>query len=120
MKISSSKAKGRRLQNYVRDILRRIFIDEWTKYPRLEPDDIKSQTMGMTGEDIVLSPRARGYIPYSFECKNVEKLNIWDSIKQCESNCGDRCPVLVFKRNGTDVYAVLKFENFVNLIKERN
>ena len=54
------------------------------------------------------------------ECKNVEKLNIWDSIKQCESNCGDRCPVLVFKRNGTDVYAVLKFENFVNLIKERN
>ena len=60
----SSKAKGRRLQNALRDILRETF-------PILEDDDIKSQTMGMTGEDIVLSPAAKKEIPYSFECKNV-------------------------------------------------
>ena len=48
----SSKAKGRKLQNMVRDALRGAF-------PTLEEDDIKSQTMGMTGEDIVLSPAAR-------------------------------------------------------------
>ena len=62
--IKSSKAKGRRLQNYVRDWLRKIFCDT-TKVPRLKEDDIKSQTMGMTGEDIVLSPRAQEVIPYS-------------------------------------------------------
>ena len=61
MNVRSNKAKGRKLQNMVRDILRDSF-------PTLEEDDIKSQTMGMTGEDIVLSPAARKLIPYSFEC----------------------------------------------------
>ena len=54
----SSKAKGRKLQNFVRDQLRVAF-------PCLEEDDVKSQTMGMPGEDIVLSPAARKQIPYS-------------------------------------------------------
>ena len=58
MNPKSSKAKGRRLQNYVRDKLREVYIKLWTKAPRLEMDDIKSQTMGMSGEDIVLSPAA--------------------------------------------------------------
>ena len=80
MRISSSKAKGRRLQNYVRDRLHEIFIKSWKKLPKLEEDDIKSQTMGMTGEDIVMSPAAKKIIPYSFECKNVEKLNIWNAL----------------------------------------
>ena len=51
MKIKSAKAKGRNLQNLVRDRLRKIFVDNWTKMPKLEYDDIKSQTMGMGGED---------------------------------------------------------------------
>ena len=74
MKTKSAKAKGRNLQNYVRDKLRKIFVEEWTKVPKLEDDDIKSQTMGMGGEDIVLSPIAKRLIPYSFECKNTERL----------------------------------------------
>ena len=90
MKTKSAKAKGRNLQNLVRDRLRKIFVDNWTKYPKLEYDDIKSQTMGMGGEDIVLSPIAKKLIPYSFECKNREKLNIWESLKQCEDNCEER------------------------------
>ena len=60
MNVRSSKAKGRRLQNALRDILRKVF-------PSLEEDDIKSQTMGMCGEDIVLSPAAKRLIPFSFE-----------------------------------------------------
>ena len=40
----------------MRDKLRKAFIANWTKVPKLEEDDIKSQTMGMCGEDIVLSP----------------------------------------------------------------
>ena len=75
-----SKAKGRKLQNLLRDKLR-------VAYPSLEDDDIKSQTMGMPGEDIVLSPAARRKIPFSFECKNVERLSFWATVEQCESNC---------------------------------
>tara|TARA_R110002020_G_scaffold45737_4_gene130673 strand:- start:17698 stop:18069 length:372 start_codon:yes stop_codon:yes gene_type:complete len=114
----SSKAKGRRLQNYLRDKLRSLFIDESTFLPKLEYDDIKSQTMGMTGEDIVLSPAARRIIPYSFECKNVEKLNIWKALEQAESNCGESNPVVVIKRNRTKVYAVIELDDWLNLIKK--
>ena len=112
MKIKSAKAKGRNLQNLVRDKLRSIFVGK-----KLEDDDIKSQTMGMSGEDIVLTPAAKKQIPYSFECKNTERLNLWKSLEQCELNCEDRNPVLVIKRNRSEVYAVVKFDNFLNLIE---
>ena len=113
MKPRSAKAKGRRLQNKIRDELRQAF-------PMLEDDDIKSQTMGMPGEDIVLSPAAKKQICYSFECKNVEKLNIWATIEQAEDNSEDRHPVVIIKRNGTKVYALLEFNQFINLIGEKN
>ena len=114
MKIKSAKAKGRNLQNLVRDKLRSIFVGKV-----LEEDDIKSQTMGMSGEDIVLTPSAKKVIPYSFECKNTERLNLWKSLEQCESNCEDRNPVLVIKRNRSEVYAIIKFDKFLNLIEEK-
>ena len=109
----ASKAKGRKLQNLVRDKLRLAFTS-------LEEDDIKSQTMGMTGEDIVLSPAAQKAIPYSFECKNKERLDLWQSLKQCVDNCNGRDPILVIKRNGTKVYAVLEYETFISLVEEGN
>ena len=120
MKIKSAKAKGRNLQNLVRDKLRSIFVDKWTRVPRLEYDDIKSQTMGMGGEDIILSPIAKKLIPYSFECKNTERLNLWGSLKQCEDNCEGREPVLIIKRNRSEVYAVLKIDAFLDNIKEKH
>ena len=120
MKVKSAKAKGRNLQNLVRDKLRSIFVDLWTKMPRLEYDDIKSQTMGMGGEDIVLSPVAKKLIPYSFECKNTERLNLWKSLEQADDNSEDRMPVLVIKRNRSKVYAVIEFDNFLNMIGGSN
>ena len=118
MKIKSAKAKGRNLQNLVRDKLRSIFVGKVFWNQTIEEDDIKSQTMGMSGQDIVLSPSAKKVIPYSFECKNTERLNLWKSLEQCESNCEDREPVLVIKRNRSDVYAVVKFDNFLKSIKD--
>ena len=114
MNARSVKAKGRRLQNIVRDALRDAF-------PSLEQEDIKSQTMGMTGEageDIKLSPAARKVIPYSFECKNQERLNLWASLKQAEDNTPEGSDaILVIKRNGTKPYVVIDFDKFINLIK---
>ena len=49
MKSRSAKNKGKRLQNNFRDLLLEAFQE-------LEPDDIKSTTMGESGEDIQLSP----------------------------------------------------------------
>ncbi len=111
MKTSSKKGKGRRLQNFVRD---RLLLS----FPTLEPDDVKAAIMGESGEDIKLSPAARKKIPYSFECKNQERLSIWESLKQAETNCNDRCPVLIFKRNHSKTYAVIDIDKFMDLIKE--
>ena len=111
MKTRSAKNKGKRLQNSVRDILLETFKEQ------LEPDDIKSTTMGESGEDIQLSPAARKLIPYSIECKNQEKLNIWSALEQAENNSGDYDPVLIFKRNRTKTYAVLELKDFIRLIK---
>ena len=111
MNVRSSKAKGRKLQNMVRDLLR-------CSFPSLEEDDIKSQTMGMTGEDIVLSPAARKLIPYSFECKNVERLQFWAAIEQAESNSSGRVPVVVVKKNKREPYIAIPLDSFIELIKE--
>jgi|TARA_B100000123_G_C25477642_1_gene317698 hypothetical protein len=110
MKSRSAKNKGKRLQNNFRDLLLEAFQE-------LEPDDIRSAIMGESGEDIKLSPAARKLIPYSFECKNQEKLNIWESLKQAEENSGVSSPVLIFKRNRSKTYAVLNVEDFIKLIK---
>ena len=106
----ASKAKGRRLQNHVRDMLRLV-------YPQLHEDDIKSQTMGMTGEDIVLSPAARDLIPYSFECKNVERLQFWATVDQAESNIMEGTyPAIVIKKNRKKPYVAIELEHFLELI----
>ena len=113
MKSRSAKNKGKRLQNSIRDLLLETFR-------QLEPDDIRSAIMGESGEDIKLSPAARKLIPYSFECKNQEKLNIWDSLSQAEENAGDYDPVLIFKRNRSKTYAVVNIDKFIELINENN
>ena len=106
-----SKAKGRKLQNLVRDRLRVAF-------PSLEEDDVKSQTMGMPGEDIVLSPAARKQIPYSFECKNVERLQFWSAVEQAEANCKEGIDaVVVIKKNRKQPYIAVSFKVFLELIK---
>ena len=111
MKTRSAKNKGKRLQNSIRNILFETFKED------LEPDDIKSAVMGDSGEDIQLSPAARKLIPYSIECKNQEKLNIWSSLEQAEDNSKESIPVLIFKRNRSKTYAVIEFKEFVKLIK---
>ena len=82
----------------------------------LETNDIESQVMGMSGEDIVLSPAAKKVIPYSFECKNQERLDLWKSLEQAEGNSQERFPVLVFKRNRSKVYVAIEFEQFIKLM----
>ena len=110
----ASKAKGRRLQNYVRDMLRDV-------YSQLHEDDIKSQTMGMTGEDIVRSPAAKEVCAFSFECKNVERLQMWQAIEQCETNCTiPHVPAVVFKKNGKEPYVAIPFTVFCDMLQFEN
>ena len=91
MKTRSAKNKGKRLQNDVRDLILETFTE-------LEPDDVRSTTMGDSGEDVLLSPAARKLFPFSVECKNQEKLNIWSSLEQAEDKCRTTHTLLVYSK----------------------
>lgn len=109
--IRSRKNKGKRLQNYTRDKILETFKE-------FHPDDVKSAIMGESGEDIKLSPAARKTFPYSIENKCQEKLKIWDAIEQAETNCKENnIPVVVYKKNFSDIYISIPFEHFMELIK---
>ncbi len=105
---SARKAKGRRLQNKVRELL----IEKFD----FHPDDIKTAVMGESGEDIRLAHSARQKFPFSVECKNQEKLNIWSSLEQAEDNSNNYKPLLIFKRNRSKTYVTLSLEDFLDLL----
>ena len=109
--ISSRKAKARNLQNKVVETLLQ-------KYPHLTNNDIKPSIMGESGIDIKLSESARKTFPFGVECKNQESLNIWSALAQCEENAEleHLIPALIFKRNRSHTYVVLKIEDFEKLI----
>ena len=111
MKPRSAKNKGKRLQNKVRDLI-------LEKFNSLESDDVRSITMGESGEDILLSPAARKLFPFSVECKNQEKLNIWKSLEQSETNSGKHTPIVIFKRNRTKTYVALEIKKLLELLNE--
>lgn len=114
MKTSSAKAKGRRLAASVKEAL-------LTSQDTLQDADIAVTPSGVTGEDLWLSPAARLWFPFIIECKNQEKLSIWEALKQAESHKkeGDkRVPLLCFSRNRSDTYVALKLSDLLNLIKK--
>ena len=111
MKTSSAKAKGRKLQQWMRTLL----IEKLD----VHPEDIESRSMGAGGEDLIMARAAREKFPYSIECKNQESLNVWKSYEQAESNSGDYEPVVFIKRNNQKPLVVVDAEYFVRLHNER-
>lgn len=112
MRPQSAKAKGRLLQKWVREKLIEA-LD-------IHPEDIESRSMGAGGEDLIMSRAARKKFPMSVECKNVEKLNIWDAYEQASANSGDYEPIVVMKKNGKKPLVVVDAEYYIQLFKEKN
>ena len=110
MRPQSAKAKGRRLQQWVRDQL----IEQL----EVHPEDIESRSMGAGGEDLIMARAAREKFPHSIECKNVEKLNVWDAYEQASANCGDYEPLVVMKKNGKKPLVVVDAEYFIRMYRQ--
>ena len=109
IKTSSAKAKGRNLQKWVREKL----IEELN----IHPEDIESRSMGAGGEDLIMARAAREKFPHSVECKNVEKLNVWEAYEQAKTNCGNYEPIVVMKKNHKKPLVVVDAEYFIGLFK---
>ena len=110
MKTQSAKAKGRRLQQWFRDLL----IEKLN----VHSEDIESRSMGAGGEDLIMARAARKKFPYSIECKNQESVNVWKSYEQAEENSGDYEPIVVLKRNNTKPLVLVDADYFVRLHDE--
>jgi hypothetical protein len=109
--VRSRKSKGRKLQNYIRDIFRSIFKEQ------LELEDIESRQMGGAGTDIVLTPAAKKIIPFDIECKNQEKFNLNSAMKQAVDNAKpDRIPLVVFTKNKDNIYVSLTLNDLLKLL----
>ena len=110
MKPSSAKAKGRALQDWIRNKL----IEEFN----IHEDDIKTAVMGESGEDIKMARAAREKFPFSIEAKNVEKLNVWQAYEQAKENAGDYEPLVVMKKNRKKPLVVMDAESFIKLMNQ--
>ena len=89
----SGKAKGRRLQNWVRDQLKLILY--------------------LTGADVKLtSDEARKVFPFDIECKNAESVNVWKAYEQASQH-GELEPLLIIKKNGKKPLVVLDATYFM-------
>jgi len=111
MKTASVKAKGRTLQQTVRDKILDAF-------PRLEKDDVVSTSMGAGGEDIKLSPAARRSFPFSVEAKSRATISTYKWYDQAVANAGSGVePLLVIKANRRKPLVVIDLDAFMDIVK---
>lgn len=111
MKNRSLKQKGKRAVLEVRALLLK-------QAAHLDATDIIKPIGSRSGPDLSLSAKAKESYPFTFEVKNQEKINIWEAIEQSESHgeAAGLTPLLVFRRNRSDLYVTLKFEDLLKLI----
>lgn len=109
-----AKALGREGQKKVKELLLAAF-------PDLEEDDIYSRPMGSPGEDLMLSPKARKYLPFDIEVKYGKQVNLIRANQQAEAECrGKHTPLAVGcyrLEKPQQFYCALKLEDFLDLLK---
>lgn len=109
-KTQSRKAKGRRAQQEVAERLKQFL--------GVSDNDIKSLPMGSQGTDIWMSEAVLEKLPLAIEVKNQESIQIWAAIAQAEANAAPgTMPMVAFKRNRTEMHAVMKFEDLLHLLE---
>ena len=113
MKPNSRKAKGRYLQNIVKDRIIKL-------YPVLGKDDIRTSLMSETGADIKLtSHTSRKLFPYSIECKNRQDFKtLYAYFAQARRHLALE-PLLVVKMNRERPLAVIDLDHLFELLEDK-
>lgn len=109
MKASGRRVKGKRLEKKFAQMLREFGLDK------------KAQRRAFSGA--ISMVRGRGDIltslPYSFECKNQERLDFWGNWEQAESQATmAKPPIVVYSCNFRPIMVYMKAETLLNILKE--
>lgn len=59
-------------------------------------------------------------LPYHFEVKRTERLNVYDAMAQATRDAGDYMPVVVHKKNNSKWIAIMDIDDLFDLIKITN
>lgn len=111
LKPGSAKAKGRALQNYVRDVIHRL--------SGLDVHDVRGTPMGVTGEDVWLSTHARTMFPITIECKNHKRMGVYKFYHQARRHQPDFEPVVVIKQDYDNPLVLVDADFFFTMLYER-
>ena len=110
MLVASLKAKGRGFQ-------KRIVMMILDCFPSLKPDDVRSTSMGASGEDVQLSPAARELLDVSIEAKNQERIGVRKSWEQTVANAKDHIPLLFMTWNRGDELVCMRASYYFSLLR---
>ena len=110
IKVSSAKAKGRRLQQWVRNYLH-------SNLKGVEKDDVTSTPGGVNGPDIGLSPLARKLFPWTVECKSRSSFSVYEALEQAERNLiKNTKPIAILKGDRKQPLALLYAEDLLEIL----
>jgi hypothetical protein len=111
MKNNSRQAKGRYLQNIVRDRIVKL-------YPSLTKKDIRTSNTGENGADVrLLTHTAKKLFPYSVETKNMKSYRLlYEAFKQAQRHTNME-PLLVLKGHREKPVVIIDMEHFFNILE---
>jgi hypothetical protein len=109
---ASRKQKARLHQQSVQG--RILKLDE-----KLTEEDVRSAPMGVPGEDLQLSPRAREVFPFNVECKRRKAFAFYKDMEQAEGH-GPHTPLLFMRADRKKGVVMMYEEDFFKLIGEQN
>ena len=80
------------------------------------PLGYREQVNGLWGEDLILARAARLVFPFSVECKNQERVNLWEAYDQANANAGQWEPIVFLKKNHRKPLVLLDAHYFLEMI----
>ena len=105
----SNKQKGRLGQQEIQKLILKHFSE-------LEADDCRSNPMGASGEDILLSPAARKLMPWNIEVKRKKAFAAARFMEQAGCH-GHHQPVAFFREDRGPWYAIIDADYLFELLK---
>lgn len=115
----SAKQKGRRAQQAVAAAL--------IKALGLTVEDAESVSMGVSGQDLRLSPAARAVWPFhAMEVTASPGVSLMGKFRQAmrhgeaqtKKGTGNGRPIVVYKKNGDELYAMVRFSDLLDGVAE--
>src|SRR3990167_8182671 len=114
IKRKSARAKGYRGQTEFKQTI--------LNYLPILPNEIRTALASEHGIDVqMVSDYAKELLPYAFQVKYQEKLSIWKSWEQTKKDAekANITPVLIIRRNHSDVLWVMKVQDRLEEIKQQ-